>query len=220
MPVVRHFEDGHKETLWAAGHRAQPDGLEVEDVARAVPVTQDPMTLPASNTRHLVTNLPRPPSPDAGEASMCAADLPEVLRLDGLCLWVTQSIRHVAQELGWEDVMVRSPRAALRHWELVSCALVFCWETWLAQPAAGAGETPPDGWQGDPLMVPVCRLLPNACRPAWAVQAPAARARLPRPPAGIPPRVVVDRSSEQRIEEDRRLVVAGRHLGREPDLGR
>jgi len=77
--------------------------------------------------------------------------LHEVVRLYGLHRWAIRSHRHVAQELGWEDVMVRSPLAMRRHWELVCCAVVFCRQAWLAQQAIADGETPSDGCQGEPI---------------------------------------------------------------------
>lgn len=216
VPVVRCFEDGHEETWWATERHARQDGL--EDAARAVTVTDDPMALPVAGTWHLTTNLPWPDSPHVGAASLSPAALPDVLRLYGLHRWAAQSYRHVTRELGWEDVMVRSPRALWRHWELVCCVLAFCWETWLAQQAVGAGETPPEGGQDDPMALLLRRLLPGACRPTSVSPAAPrdvpARTGRPRPPAGLPPRVVDHRPAEGRIEEGRGVPIPDRHLGR------
>lgn len=222
VPVVRCFEDGHEETWWATEHHARRD--ELEDATRAVTLTDDPMALPVAGTWHLTTNLPWPDLPHASAASLSPAALPDVLHLYGLHRWAAQSYRHVTRELGWEEVMVRSPRALWRHWELVCCALAFCWETWLAQQAVGTGETPPEGGQDDPMALLLRRLLPGACRPtAVSPAAPrdvAARTGRPRPPAGLPPRVVDHRPAGGRIEEGRGVPIPDRHLGRQPNLGR
>jgi hypothetical protein len=135
--VVRRFTDGHTETWWAveltfAGYR--PTGP-----VRAILATTDRATLPALSTWALTTNLPRATAP-----------LAEVVRLYGRRVWVEEGYKHVKQDLGWADFMVRSDRAIRRHWELVCCAFSFCW--WQGArgknhraPAARAGGAPRRG---------------------------------------------------------------------------
>ena len=89
-------------------------------------------------TWYLLTNLPRPDSPQALDSPLPPADLAEVVRLDGLPTWGEQSYKQVKQELGWADFMVRSDRAIRRPWLLVYCAFSFGWRAWFAaagQPA-------------------------------------------------------------------------------------
>jgi hypothetical protein len=107
--------------------------------------TTDPQTLPDLTTWYLSTNLPHPDAPGAADSLLPPADLAEVVRLYGLRNWGEQGYRHVKQELGWADLMVRSDRAIRRHWELVCCAFSFCWRDWFHPHA------PPDLPSGDPL---------------------------------------------------------------------
>ena len=95
-----------------------------------IAATTDPATLPAISTWYLVTNLPRPGSPQVEDALLASADLAEVVRLYGLRNWVEQSYKQVKDELGWADFMVRTDQAIRRHWQLVHCAFSFCWQTW------------------------------------------------------------------------------------------
>jgi hypothetical protein len=131
-PLRRRFRDGHEETWWAAevtlGGRG-PDGRQ-----RLVVATTDPATLPALSTWYLLTNLPRPGSERARETVLAPADLPELVRLYGLRLWVEQSYKQVKGELGWADFQVRADTAIQRHWQLVCCAFSFCWWAWFREP--------------------------------------------------------------------------------------
>ena len=132
MPVRRRFRDGHEETWWAAeltlGGRG-PDRRQ-----RLVVATTDPATLPALSTWYLLTNLPRPGSPQAPPAPAAPAALEELVRLYGLRLWVEQSYKQVKGQLGWADFQVRSDTAIQRHWQLVCCAFAFCWWAWFRVP--------------------------------------------------------------------------------------
>jgi len=56
-----------------------------------------------------------------------------VVRLYGLRNWVEQGSKQVKGELGWADFQVRSDRAIRRHWTLVCCAFLFCWQAVLAE---------------------------------------------------------------------------------------
>jgi hypothetical protein len=84
--VVRRFRDGHEEVWWAAEATLGPWGPDGRH--RLVVATTDPATLPALSTWYLLTNLPRPGSPCAAASPLAPADLPEVVRLYGLRLWV------------------------------------------------------------------------------------------------------------------------------------
>jgi SRSO17 transposase len=130
--VQRRFRDGHAETWWAAeltlGGRG-PDRRQ-----RLVVATTDPATLPPLSTWYLLTNLPRPGSPQAATAPWAPAALEELVRLYGLRLWVEQSYKQVKGQLGWADFQVRSDIAIQRHWQLVCCAFAFCWWAWFHAP--------------------------------------------------------------------------------------
>ncbi len=136
--VVRTFRDGHTERWWAVEIVAGPYGP--TKPTRAVVATTDPTTLPEGSTWYLVTNLPAPDAPHAGAHS--PADVAEIVRLYGLRIWVEQSDKQVKQSLGWAQYQVRSDRAIRRHWQLVCCALSFCW--WVAGEEAMAVQ------QGEP----------------------------------------------------------------------
>ena len=140
-PVVRRFRDGHTETWWAADLRYGPYGP--DQARRVVVATTDPATLPPLTTWYLATNLPRPGAPRATEAPFAPADLAEVVRLYGLRNWVEQGYKHLKQELGWADFMVRSDQAIRRHWQLVFCAFSFCWRSWFAATGPPAPARPP-----------------------------------------------------------------------------
>jgi hypothetical protein len=94
---------------------------------RAIIATTDPVTLLKASTFYLATNLPSPTSQRAAESQVEAADLTEVVYLYGLRMWVEQSYKQVKYALGWSQYQVRSDRAIRRHWQLVWCALSFCW---------------------------------------------------------------------------------------------
>ena len=131
--IERRFRDGHTELWWAAELSFGPYGPDKR--TRAIVATTDPATLPPLTTWYLITNLPRPESPQACDSPLPPADLAEVVWLYGLRNWVEQGYKQVKQELGWADFMVRSDRAIRRHWLLVCCAFSFCWQAWFA--AAG-----------------------------------------------------------------------------------
>jgi hypothetical protein len=109
-----------------------------------VVATTDPATLPPLTTWYLATNLPRPGSPHADEASFAPADLAEIVRLYGLRNWVEQGYKQLKQELGWADFMVRSDQAIRRHWHLVFCAFSFCWRVWFTTGPPVDDRAPPD----------------------------------------------------------------------------
>jgi hypothetical protein len=154
--VVRRFHDGHEETWWAVDLRL--GGSYGPDRSyRLVVATSDPRTLPKASTWYLITNLPLPAtSRAAAHPTLPAAELTEVVRLDGLRQWVEQGYKQVKQELGWADFQVRSDRAIRRQWALVCCAFAFCW--WAAtsplpqEPGAGKnGDQPlPGTWSAGP----------------------------------------------------------------------
>jgi SRSO17 transposase len=137
-PVVRRFRDGHTETWWAA--ELTVAGYGPDQPTRLVVATTDPAALPAVSTWYLVTNLPRPGSPQADGWAVAPADLAEVVRLYGLRNWVEQSYKQAKHELGWADFQVRGDRAIRRHWELVCCAFCFCWWSRWRRPDEPARE--------------------------------------------------------------------------------
>jgi SRSO17 transposase len=141
-PVRRRFRDGHEETWWAADARLT--GYGPDRALRLVVATTDPTVLPPLSTWYLGTNLPHPdsPRPLGATAPFPPAELPEVVRLYGLRIWVEQGYRQVKNELGWADFQVRADRAIRRHWTLVTCAFSFCWHAPPAPAAGGAGDHP------------------------------------------------------------------------------
>jgi DDE superfamily endonuclease len=133
-PVRRRFRDGHEETWWAA--ELTLGGRGPDQRQRLVVATTDPAMLPPLSTWYLLTNLPRPGSPQAGTSPWAPAALAELVHLYGLRLWVEQSYKQVKGHLGWADFQVRSATAIQRHWQLVCCAFVFCWWAWFRAPQA------------------------------------------------------------------------------------
>jgi hypothetical protein len=136
--VQRHFRDGHEESWWALEAVGGPYGP--NQAERALVVTTDLASLPDDHTWYLVTNLPAPGTSRARRRPLAAADLIEILRLDGLRVWVEQSYQQVKQHLGWAQYQVRADRAIRRHWELVCCACCCCWWTLAFDPAQPADE--------------------------------------------------------------------------------
>jgi len=136
--VTRRFRDGHTETWWAAD--ATLGAWAPDRQIRLVVATTDPATLPERSTGYLVTNRPRPGSPQATGSSLPPADLAEIVRCYGLRMWVEQGYKQVKQELGWADFQVRSDIAIRRHYTLVCCAFSFCWQA-NPPPPAGAPDT-------------------------------------------------------------------------------
>ena len=155
--VTRRFRDGHEEAWWAADLIYGPYGPDKE--RRAVVATTNPATLPPLTTWYLMTNLPRPGTPSADDASFAPADLAEIVRLYGLRTWVEQGYKQLKQELGWADFMVRSDPAIRRHWHLVCCAFSFCWRVWFATGPPTDDRVPPDSTgpaaSHDPATAPV-----------------------------------------------------------------
>jgi DDE superfamily endonuclease len=158
--VVRRFRDGHEEAWWAAHLAFGPYGP--DKGLRMVVATTDPEKLLDLTTWYLVTNLPGPGSPLAGDSLLEGADLAEVVRLYGLRNWVEQSYKQVKGELGWADFMVRAGLAIRRHWHLVCCAFSFCWQAHFSSQ----GEGPPaDSGPGETEQIAAAPLVePNAGR--------------------------------------------------------
>jgi len=125
VAVERRFRDGHAERWWALAFEAGPYGP--ARGRRAVVATTDPATLPDHGTWYLATNLPA-----------TDADLAEVVRLDGLRMWVERADKQTKHALGWAQYQVRADAAIRRHWQLVCCAFAFCW--W-QRPTQGAAPT-------------------------------------------------------------------------------
>jgi hypothetical protein len=151
--IVRRFRDGHEEVWWAAEPALGSWGPERRH--RFVVATTDPATLPALSTWYLLTNLPRPGSPRAAASPLAPADVAEVVRLDGLRLWVEQSYKQVKGELGWADFQVRADAAIQRHWHLVCCAFTFCWWAWFhAELSERPALTPADAASSPAALAP------------------------------------------------------------------
>ena len=128
--VERRFRDGHTERWWAA--ELTLFGYGAGRPVRAVCATTDRRALPALSTRYLTTNLPAPSAP-----------LKEIVRLYGLRNWARKSYKHMKDELGWADFMVRRDRAIRRHWTLVFCAFTFCgWQAALQAPSSQVSAPP------------------------------------------------------------------------------
>ena len=123
--VTRRLRDGHAETWWAADATLGSWGP--DQTIRLVVVSTDPGRLPKHTTWYLVTNRPRPDSPQAAEAGLAPAGLAEIVRCYGLRNWVEQGYKQVKHELGWADFQVRGQTAIHRHYTLVCCAFSFCW---------------------------------------------------------------------------------------------
>jgi SRSO17 transposase len=127
VKVTRSFRDGHEEQWWALEVNVGPYGPEKD--RRAVVATTDPERLTEKQTWYLTSNLPHPGSKRATESELLLAptDLPEIVRLYGLRMWVEQSYKQIKHVLGWSDYQVRRDLAMRRHWQLVCCAFSFCW---------------------------------------------------------------------------------------------
>jgi len=131
-PIRRRFRDGHEETWWAA--ELTLGGRGPAQRQRRVVATTDPVTLPPLSTWYLLTNWPRPGSPQAATTPEAPAALEAWVRLYGLRLWVEQSYKQVKGQLGGADFQGRSATAIRRHWQLVCCAFTFCWWAWFRAP--------------------------------------------------------------------------------------
>jgi hypothetical protein len=133
-PVRRRFRDGHEQTWWAA--ELTLGGRGPDQRPRLVVATTAPAPLPALRTWYLLTNLPRPGSPQAAPVPGAPAALEELVRWYGLRLWVEQSDKPVQGQLGGADFQVRRDTAIQRHGQLGCCAFTFCWWAWFHVPPA------------------------------------------------------------------------------------
>jgi hypothetical protein len=140
--VTRALRDGHDEEWSTLEVEAGPYSPEKAH-RRALVVSTDPERLPRLGTWYLTTNLLAPGFGEAregeGEAPpLSPASVAEVVRLYGLRMWVEQSYKQVRHALGWSEYQVRSDPAIRRHWQLVLCALSFCWWACAEQLELGA----------------------------------------------------------------------------------
>jgi hypothetical protein len=134
VKIIRTFRDGSSQDWWALELDIRPFGPEKRE--RVIVATTDPAILPDLTTFYLITNLPVPGSQRAHESKLAVASVEEVVRLDGLRMWVEQSYKQVKHALGWSEYQVRSDQAMRRHWQLVCCAFSFCWYHQAHSPAA------------------------------------------------------------------------------------
>lgn len=123
VKVVRRFRDGHQETWWVL--EGWSNAYSPQRPERLVIVTTDPVRLPEQTTWYLVTNLSAPGS--ERHILLASAPLSEIVRLDGLRVWLEQSYKQVKGALRWAEYQVRSDLAIRRHWALVFVAFSFCW---------------------------------------------------------------------------------------------
>lgn len=72
--------------------------------------TNNPLELSDATTWYLVTNLPVPTEHPTTDQQLASPILEEVIKLYGLRMWIEQSYRAMRQ-----------------HWQMVCCALSFCW---------------------------------------------------------------------------------------------
>ncbi len=125
IKLERSFRDGHTEEWWALEAGCRPFGPEKH--SRLVVATTDPVALPRLSSWCLATNLPAPGSSRAKESELEPANLAEVVRLYALRNWIEQSYKQVKNSLGWAHYQVRKDISIRRHWQMVFCALTFCW---------------------------------------------------------------------------------------------
>jgi hypothetical protein len=125
VKVVRTFRDGSQVDWWVLEVVAGPYGPHKQH--RAIVATTDPVTLPATSTMYLITNLPHPEHAEGHWSGLSPATLEEIVWLYGLRMWIEESYKQVKHVLGWSEYQVRSDRAIRRHWQLVCCAFCFCW---------------------------------------------------------------------------------------------
>jgi SRSO17 transposase len=125
IKVVRTFRDGSTADWWVFEVVTGPYGPHKQH--RAIVATTDPLTLPVTSTMYLITNLPHPQHAAGHWSGLPPAALEEVVWLYGLRMWIEQSYKQVKHVLGWSEYQVRSDLAIRRHWQLVCCALCFCW---------------------------------------------------------------------------------------------
>jgi SRSO17 transposase len=122
--IQRRFQDGHRESWWAA----EPAFLHFgpRKAVRALCVTTDRRRLPSRSTWYLSSNLK-------------GSSLEDIAQLYAWRNWTEQGYKSVKGELGWADFQVRGDTAIRRHWLLVCAAFSFCWwqaarEGHLAEP--------------------------------------------------------------------------------------
>jgi DDE superfamily endonuclease len=124
--IKRRFQDGHRETWWAAELAFLHFGP--RKAVRALCVTTDRRRLPAQTTWYLTSNLK-------------GSSLEEIIQLYAWRNWIEQGYKDVKDELGWADFQVRSDTAIRRHWALVCAAFSFCW--WQAAREGRLAGPPP-----------------------------------------------------------------------------
>ena len=110
--IKRRFQDGHRESWWAAELAFLHFGP--RKAVRALCATTDRRRLPSQSTWYLSSNLK-------------GSSLEEIIRLYAWRNWTEQGYKHVKGELGWADFQVRGDTAIRRHWLLVCAAFSFCW---------------------------------------------------------------------------------------------
>jgi SRSO17 transposase len=110
--IKRRFQDGHRESWWAAELAFLHFGP--RKAVRALCVTTDRRRLPAQTTWYLTSNLK-------------GSSLEEIIQLYAWRNWTEQGYKYVKGELGWADFQVRGDTAIRRHWVLVCAAFSFCW---------------------------------------------------------------------------------------------
>jgi DDE superfamily endonuclease len=140
VKVTRTFRDGSSQDWWALELDIRPFGPDKQE--RVIVATTDPATLPKRTTFYLITKVAAPGSQRAQDSELAGASAEEVVRLYGLRLWVEQSYKQVKHALGWSEYQVRSDQPMRRHWQLVCCALCFCWYSQGHAPATEPRTAP------------------------------------------------------------------------------
>ena len=98
--IKRRFQDGHRESWWAAELAFLHFGP--RKAVRALCVTTDRRRLPSQSTWYLSSNLK-------------GSSLEEIIQLYAWRNWTEQGYKDVKDELGWADFQVRSDTAIRRH---------------------------------------------------------------------------------------------------------
>ena len=110
--IKRRFQDGHRESWWAAELAFLHFGP--RKAVRALCVTTDRRRLPSQSTWYLSSTLK-------------GSSLEDITQLYAWRNWTEQGYKSVKGELGWADFQVRGDTAIRRHWLLVCAAFSFCW---------------------------------------------------------------------------------------------
>lgn len=105
VQLTRTFRNGSEQVWWAVEIVAGPYGPGKAE--RTAVTTTDPAGLPGLTIWYLVTNFPTP-ADNMAASSFPPADLPEIVRLYGLCTWVEQNYKQVKHALGCSQYQVRS----------------------------------------------------------------------------------------------------------------